>query len=109
AWSISSVVHSTLMIALWLEFAPTWLLLLGRKMGEALLTSTASVYSSIGRAREAMDVKVSIERADSPEVLNLIEEHRRKMRALYSDGAVHSFDPREAAAPPGVFVVARVH
>jgi len=56
-----------------------------------------------------MDVKVSIERADSPEVLNLIEEHRRNMRALYSDGPVHSFDPREAAAPPGVFVVARVH
>jgi N-acetylglutamate synthase-like GNAT family acetyltransferase len=30
------------------------------------------------------------------------------MRALYSDGPVHSFDPREASALPGVFVVARV-
>lgn len=55
-----------------------------------------------------MDIKVSLERADSIEALNLIEEHRRNMRALYPEGPIHSFDPHLDAAPPGVFVIARV-
>ena len=55
-----------------------------------------------------MDIKVSLERADSIEALNLIEEHRRNMRALYPEGSIHPFDPHLDAAPPGVFVIARL-
>jgi len=55
-----------------------------------------------------MDIKVSLERADSIEALNLIEAHRRNMRALYPEGPIHPFDPHLDAAPPGVFVIARV-
>jgi putative acetyltransferase len=55
-----------------------------------------------------MDIKVSLERADSIEALNLIEEHRRNMRTLYPEGSIHPFDPHLDAAPPGGFVVARV-
>lgn len=55
-----------------------------------------------------MDIKVSLERADSIEALNLIEEHARNMRGLYPEGPIHPFDPHLDAAPPGVFVIARV-
>ena len=55
-----------------------------------------------------MDIKVSLERADSIEALNLIEELDRNMRALYPEGSIHPFDPHLDAAPPGVFVIARV-
>jgi putative acetyltransferase len=56
-----------------------------------------------------MDVKVSPERADSTEALSLIEESRQYLRALYcGEGPIHSFDPHVDAAPPGVFVIARV-
>jgi putative acetyltransferase len=62
----------------------------------------------LGRPHKPVDVKVSEERADSIEALNLIEQTRRYMKSLYSDGPVHQFDPYVDAAPPGVFVVARV-
>ena len=56
-----------------------------------------------------MDIKVSLERADSIEALNLIEEHHRNMKALYPEGPIHTFDPHLDAAFPGVFVIARLN
>jgi putative acetyltransferase len=55
-----------------------------------------------------MDIQVSLERADSIEALNLIEEHHRNMRALYPGGPNHPFDPHVDVASPGLFVIARV-
>ena len=47
-----------------------------------------------------MVIQVSLDRADSIEALNLIEEHRRNMGVLYPGGPIHTFDPHLDAAPP---------
>jgi len=55
-----------------------------------------------------MDIKISRERADSIEALNLIDEHHRNMAVIYPGSLNHPFDPHRDAAPPGVFVIARL-
>jgi putative acetyltransferase len=56
-----------------------------------------------------MNVKVSLERADSIEALNLFDETHRELKARYPAGSVeHQFDPHDLGSPSAVFVIARV-
>ncbi len=55
-----------------------------------------------------VDIKVSLERPDSIEALNLFDQSHRELKARYPAGSIdHSFDPRDLASPPAVFVIAR--
>lgn len=56
-----------------------------------------------------MDVKVSLERADSIEALNLFDETHRELKASYPGGFCRTpVDPHDLASPPAVFVIARL-
>lgn len=56
-----------------------------------------------------MDIKVSLERPDSIEALNLFDETHRELKARYSaDSVEHPFDPHDLASLPAVFVIARL-
>jgi GNAT superfamily N-acetyltransferase len=56
-----------------------------------------------------MDVKVSLERPDSIEALNLFDETHRELKARYpADSVEHPFDPHDLASPRAVFVIARL-
>jgi putative acetyltransferase len=56
-----------------------------------------------------MDVKVSLERPDSIEALNLFDETHRELKARYpADSVEHPFDLHDLASPPAVFVIARL-
>lgn len=55
-----------------------------------------------------MDIKVSLERPDSIEALNLFDESHG-LKARYSaDSVEHPFDPHDLASPPAVFAIARL-
>jgi putative acetyltransferase len=58
---------------------------------------------------ELENIKVSLERPDSSDALNLIGEAQRELKARYpADSIQHPFDPRDVASPPAVFVIARL-
>lgn len=75
-------------------------------MNRPFSATTMSCAWKIGRP---MDIKVSLERPDSIDALNLFDATHRELKARYPAGSVeHPFDPDDLASPPAVFVIARL-